>query len=439
MTKYFGTDGIRGKAGKELGFDISARCGMALGKLLRDGARVLIGKDTRVSGDMIEYSLAAALAANGAEVTLMGVAATPAVAAVTAINKFDIGIMVSASHNPPEFNGIKVFGHDGYKLSDRQEEEIEELMSGLSFDKEKSAVQGRIFCRPELAGVYVDAIKKLPVGDLTGLKVCLDCANGASCSAAGKLFGMFGCEPVIVAGEGKGELINVGCGSMHPQRVAEEVVKSGADCGFCFDGDADRIIAVDSCGRIVDGDGLLYIAAKKLMAEGALKGGAIVGTVMTNLGLEQALGRMGLDLIRTPVGDKYVIEEMRAKGCNLGGESSGHIIFGDYATTGDGVLTALIAASVLSGSGSMDKCLDGYSESAQTLINIEKTPKRSAKLLSKEYADLEAGILSEYAKNIRLVVRPSGTEPVIRVMAESGDKNISAKAARLIADFLNYC
>jgi len=425
--RFFGTDGIRGTANTApMTAEIALKLGQAAGVCFTRGAhrhRVVIGKDTRLSGYMIEPALVAGFIGAGMDVVLAGPLPTPGVAMLTRSLRADLGVMISASHNPYEDNGIKLFGPDGFKLSDDTELEIEALMdSDLSAQLAAPSKLGRASRLNDAAGRYIEAAKSsFPRGlRLDGLRIVLDCANGAGYKVAPAVLWELGAEVIELGVKPDGFNINRGCGSTVPSYLSAEVVKNGAHIGLALDGDADRLIIADETGAIVDGDQVLALIARSWHANGKLVGGGVVATVMSNLGLERFLGNLGLKLHRTAVGDRYVVELMRAGGFNLGGEQSGHMVLSDYATTGDGVLAALQVLAVLVESGE---------PASQACQMFRPFPQ---KLKSVRYhcgaplddAEVQTAIISaeaELAGSGRLLIRKSGTEPVIRVMAEGED------------------
>ncbi len=424
--KYFGTDGIRARVNSPaMTAAMAMKVGMAAGAHFVRGDhihRVVIGKDTRLSGYMLEPALVAGFTSVGMDVVLVGPMPTPAVAMLTRSMRADLGVMISASHNGFADNGIKLFGPDGYKLSDADEVAIEGLIEG---EPPLAAAErtGRARRVDDAPGRYIHAVKSsLPEGlRLEGLKIAIDCANGAAYKVAPEALWELGAEVVRVGVEPNGTNINFGCGSTAPQVLQETVVASGADIGLALDGDADRLIVVDEAGAIVDGDQLMALIATSWARRGLLKGGGLVATVMSNLGLERRLASTGLRLERTKVGDRYVLERMRGGGFNVGGEQSGHIILSDYATTGDGLLAGLqvLAAMVQSGRPASE-LLHQFDPVPQLLKNVRFAggqPLQNARVMD-VIADAEA----ELNGRGRLVIRPSGTEPLIRVMAEGDDE-----------------
>ncbi len=423
--QYFGTDGIRGRTNAGvMTAAIAMKVGQAAGtRFLRGGHRhrVVIGKDTRLSGYMLENAMVAGFTSVGMDVVLLGPMPTPAVALLTRELRADVGVMISASHNPYEDNGIKLFGPDGFKLSDEDEEAIEAMLA-QELPLADSPLIGRARRIEDARGRYIHAVKgSLPDNiRLDGLKIVVDCANGAAYQVAPSAIWELGAEVIAVGVSPNGTNINHRCGSTHLDLVKETVVASGANIGIALDGDADRLIVVDEKGETVDGDQLMALIGTRLAAQGELRGGGVVATVMSNLGLERYLQGQGLDLIRTKVGDRHVLEHMKAAGFNVGGEQSGHMILLDHATTGDGTIAALqvLAALVQTGKPASE-LLHLFDPVPQLLKNVRFAggkPLEDARVQA-VIADAEA----QLAGRGRLVIRPSGTEPVIRVMAEGDD------------------
>lgn len=430
MSKLFGTDGVRGTANTSpMTAEMALRIGAAVGRYFRRDAesvhRVVIGKDTRLSGYMFENALTAGLTSTGMNVLLLGPVPTPAVGLLTRSMRADLGVMISASHNPAQDNGIKFFGPDGYKLSDAAEAEIEALVAGgvepvtaTDIGRAKRIDDGRFR--------YVERVKSSFPRQmrLDGLKVVVDCANGAAYRVAPEALWELGATVIPVGTAPNGHNINDGCGSMHPQTAAEAVVAHGADVGICLDGDSDRVILLDEEGRVGDGDQFMGLMAARWAAADRLKGGALVATVMSNLGLERFLQGKGVRLERTAVGDRYVVERMRSGGFNLGGEQSGHIVMTDYATTGDGLMAGLqfLAAMIESGKAASD-VMHVFDPVPQLLKNVRYAVGQTPlDIVSVQDAIAEAE--ARLQGNGRLLIRKSGTEPLIRVMAESEDEGI---------------
>ncbi|MBN8840129.1 MAG: phosphoglucosamine mutase [Sphingomonadales bacterium] len=429
--KYFGTDGIRGLTNiTPMTAAMAMRVGMAAGIYFQRGDhrhRVLIGKDTRLSGYMLESALVAGFTSVGMDVVMTGPMPTPAVAMLTQSMRADLGVMISASHNPFADNGIKLFGPDGYKLSDEAELEIEALIDGAESGAVSLAPShqiGRARRIDDAQGRYIHFAKSTFPSDLRldGLKVVVDCANGAAYQVAPAALWELGAEVVAIGVTPNGRNINDGVGSTAPQTLSETVVASGAAIGIALDGDADRLIVVDETGAVVDGDQLMATIATGYARRGQLAGGGLVATIMSNLGLERHLAAQGLGLVRTGVGDRYVLEAMRARGYNVGGEQSGHIILSDYGTTGDGLVAALqILAEVQRSGAPASEVLHRFDPLPQLLKNVRF--ERGAKPL--DTASVKTAIADaerELEGRGRLVIRASGTEPVIRVMAEGDDR-----------------
>ena len=440
--KLFGTDGIRGTANAEpMTAETALRVGMAAARHFRRGDhrhRVVIGKDTRLSGYMIEPALTSGFVSMGMDVILVGPMPTPAVAMLTRSLRADLGVMISASHNLFQDNGIKLFGPDGYKLSDKAEAEIEAAMdAGLSADLAPPDRLGRARRLDGARGRYTEFVKQtFPKGlRLDGLKVVVDCANGAAYKVAPDVLWELGADVIPIGVDPDGFNINDGCGSTDTDVMASQTTAHGAHIGIALDGDADRVLIADEAGALIDGDRMMALMASLWSANGRLKGGGVVSTVMSNLGLERYLSSIGLTLERTAVGDRYVVECMREKGYNLGGEQSGHIILGDYGTTGDGLIAALqvLAAIVEEGRPASQVCRL-YEPLPQTLRNVRyhKAPPLEAKAVKKAIAAGEKRL----ASTGRLLIRRSGTEPLIRVMAEGEDESLIAAVVDDIAQVI---
>ena len=428
----FGTDGVRGRANSEpMTAEVAMRIGMAAGQLFNRGThrnRVVIGKDTRLSGYMIEQALGAGFLSVGVDVLLLGPIPTPGVGFLTRAMRADVGVMISASHNPYHDNGIKLFGPDGYKLSDAMEMEIEALATDPSKVRlAASDAIGRAKRLDDAEGRYIEAVKAAGARglNLSGLKIVVDCANGAAYRAAPTVLWELGAEVLPLAVSPDGFNINGNCGSTHPQVLQEHVVLHKADIGIALDGDADRVVLVSEKGEVIDGDQLMGTIAGQWADDGRLVGGGIVATVMSNLGLERYLASRNLSLLRTAVGDRYVLERMLATGCNLGGEQSGHIIMTDHATTGDGLMASLQALGALLKSGKpASETFRAFEPVPQLLKNVRIRGDAKAVLadgaIKKVIADAEAKL----GASGRILVRKSGTEPLIRVMAEGDDKGL---------------
>lgn len=438
--KYFGTDGIRGTANTDpMTAEIALRVGMAAGAEFTAGDhrhRVVIGKDTRLSGYMLEPALTSGFVSVGMDVILVGPMPTPAIAMLTRSLRADLGVMLSASHNPYHDNGIKFFGPDGYKLSDAVEASIERRMdNGIDAHRAAPKKLGRARRLDDVIGRYTEFVKRtFPRGlSLDGLKVVVDCANGAAYRVAPEVLWELGAEVIPVGVDPDGFNINDGCGSTDTAYMCEQIVAHGADIGLALDGDADRLIVADQNGRVVDGDQIMAVIAERLANAGELAGGGVVATVMSNLGLEKHLAGRGLDLIRTQVGDRYVVERMRADGYNLGGEQSGHLVLGDFATTGDGLIAGLqvLAALVEGGRPASETChrFEPYPQLLQN-VRVNGGAPMEAQPVKRAIAEGEARLGSDG----RLLIRKSGTEPVVRVMAEGGDAALIEGVVGDIAD-----
>jgi phosphoglucosamine mutase len=422
--RLFGTDGIRGTAGQfPLDPATAHAFGQALGSVARHlgpDPRIVIGMDTRESSPWIAAQVAGGLKDAQVGVRFAGVVTTPGVAFLTHTDSFVAGVMISASHNPYEDNGLKVFGHSGYKLPDQEEQAIEEeifrlLEAGVNPAPAEFAVDEGLDRR------YVDNLLSTITTPLGGLRIAIDCGNGAASHLAPDLFRRAGAEVSAICCAPDGRNINLGCGALHIEPLQKAVLERHADLGVAFDGDADRSIFVAKSGRIIDGDAVLLIAARALQASGRLRKNLVVATVMSNLGLEKALEREGIRLTRTAVGDKYVLEEMLRSGAALGGEQSGHVIFSDYSTTGDGMLTALKIMSIVAETGAgLDDLTSGLVTFPQRLVNVRVREKKTLTDLpsvAKEVRECEAAL----GESGRILVRFSGTEPLARVMVEASD------------------
>ncbi|WP_281994791.1 phosphoglucosamine mutase [Ruegeria faecimaris] len=433
MRKLFGTDGVRGTANTHpITAEMALRMGAAVGRYFRRDQsgvhRVVIGKDTRLSGYMLENALTAGLTSTGMNVLLLGPVPTPAVGLMTRSMRADLGVMISASHNPAEDNGIKFFGPDGFKLSDQAEIEIERLIEEGVKPAQAQNI-GRARRVDDARFRYGERVKSSLSRDLRldGLKVVVDCANGAAHRTAPEVLWELGAEVIPVGTSPNGKNINLNCGSTRPQLAAETVVAHGADVGICLDGDADRVVIVDEHGHVADGDQLMALLATSWAKADRLRGGALVATVMSNLGLERHLGSQGLRLERTAVGDRYVVERMREGDFNLGGEQSGHIVMSDYATTGDGLMAGLHFLAEMVHSGRNASELSVQFETVPQLLKNVRYGEGQAPL---ETAGVKAAI-SDAEERLkgkgRLLIRKSGTEPLIRVMAECEDDQLLAQ------------
>ncbi|GAB6169029.1 phosphoglucosamine mutase [Clostridium carnis] len=443
MSRMFGTDGVRGVANTELTAELAYSLGRAGAYVLTEGThkpKILVGKDTRISGDMLEAALVAGILSVGAEAVILGVVPTPAVAHLTREYNADAGIMISASHNPVEYNGIKFFDGRGYKLQDELEDEIQRIIE-TGFEGVPSPTGhdlGRSTIEVGALDEYMDyAMSTIPV-DLKGIKVALDCANGACYKAAVKAFRELGADVYVINDNPDGTNINENCGSTHPEELMDYVVRKNCDLGFAFDGDADRCLAVDEKGTLINGDFILTLCAKHLKDIGKLKEDTLVVTVMSNLGLDIACKNEGINIIKTKVGDRYVLEEMIKDGYVLGGEQSGHIIFLDYNTTGDGLVTALQVAAIKKRSGKTLSELAGImKELPQVLVNA-KVPnnKKNIYLEDKEIVEAIEKIEASLNGVGRVLIRPSGTEPLVRVMLEGENQEEIDKMAHSLVDLI---
>ena len=437
MTRLFGTDGVRGRAGEPpLDHETVARIGGALVRALgahrREPLRFLVGRDTRESGDWIARELARGVRSQGAEMLSAGVIPTPAVAYVTRALGFDAGLVISASHNPFEDNGIKVFSGQGEKFSEGLEREVEAIVSDRSWRVEGAADQPVPYT--DVSDAYIShAVRALPdPGRLLPFKLALDTANGATTTVAPRLFRNLGFEIELVGASPDGRNINLDCGSTHPERLARVVRETGCRMGIAFDGDGDRAILVDANGIIVDGDAVLLMCAREMKAQGRLSGQAVVATVMSNIGLELALRDSAIDLVRTSVGDKYVMEEMLKRGLSLGGEQSGHIIFSDHLFTGDGIATALNVLRVMADTGRELSDLAGELVSyPQTLVNVRVRERKDLSTVPRVVEAMKR-VEERLSGTGRLLVRYSGTEPLLRIMIEGKNQHdIQAWAAEI--------
>ena len=445
MGKLFGTDGIRGVVGENLTVDLAFRTGKAIAAVLKEktGRKPLItiGKDTRISSDMLESALIAGICSVGGDVMPFGVLPTPAVAYLTVLRGADAGIVISASHNPYEHNGIKVFNEKGYKLPDAIEEQVEER---ILTDIYPAATHGGIGVLRhglrQAREAYIDHLAGTIESDLAGLRVLVDCSNGAASATAPELFGRFHCFCDFIHREPDGVNINDRCGSTHLDDLAAKVVAGDYDIGVAFDGDADRCLLVDEAGSVIDGDRVLAVCGADMKRRGRLDGGTIVATVMSNLGLHEFCRENGLGLVCTGVGDRNVLEKMNECGYKLGGEQSGHTIFTDFATTGDGQLTALQFLDVLARSGKTAAQLSSLCpQYPQVLVNVSVPHERGEKERIMAAAPLTAAIAEEEGRlsgSGRILVRPSGTEALIRVMVEAKTEQIAGHIAEKLADVI---
>ena len=440
MGKYFGTDGVRGVANSELtpefAFKLGRVGGYVLTKDAKERPKVLIGRDTRISGEMLEGALVAGLLSIGAEVMRLGVISTPGVAYLTRVMNAQAGVMISASHNPVADNGIKFFGPDGFKLTDDQEAEIESLI-----DAEEDTLPrpiggdiGSVTDYFEGGQKYISYLKQTVDEEFLGIHVALDCAHGATSQLATHLFADLEADISTMGASPNGLNINEGVGSTHPEKLAAFLLERGADVGLAFDGDGDRLIAVDEKGQIVDGDQIMFIIGKYLNAKGRLKKNTVVSTVMSNMGFYKALEENDMTSVQTAVGDRYVVEEMRANDYNVGGEQSGHIVFLDFNTTGDGLLTGIQLVNIMKATGKrLSELASEMTIYPQKLVNVRVTDKYAVtqnELVAAVIAEVEA----DMAGNGRVLVRPSGTEPLVRVMVEAATVEACEAYVNRIAD-----
>lgn len=439
MRKYFGTDGIRGIANEELTPELAFKLGRFGGYVLTkdiEKPKVLIGRDTRISGYMLEGALVAGLLSIGAEVMRLGVISTPGVAYLTKANSAELGVMISASHNPVEDNGIKLFGPDGYKLTDEQELEIEKLIDSEVDDLPRpvGADIGVVSDYFEGGQKYLSILKESVDNEFDGFQIALDCAHGSTSTLATHLFADLEADIHTMGSSPNGLNINDGVGSTYPEKLQAFVLEKEADIGLAFDGDGDRLITVDENGKIVDGDEILFICAKHMNDKGFLNQNTVVSTVMSNLGFYKALEEHGMKSVTADVGDRYVMEEMRKNGYNLGGEQSGHLIFLDYSTCGDGMLTALQLINIMKDTGKkLSELASEITIFPQVLINVKVVNKENA---LNNQAIIDAINMAEAEMNGvgRILVRPSGTESLVRVMVEAETEEECQKYANQIAD-----
>ena len=449
MGRLFGTDGARGVANTELTCELAMQIGRAAALVLAEdnGGRrpvVMIGKDTRASGAMLEGALIAGLCSVGADVVLLGVVPTPAVACMVTKHHADAGIMISASHNPCEYNGIKIFASTGYKLPDAMEAKIEAIVldNAEEIPAPTGGDVGRVTVKSDTVDEYIEHVASSIDVKLDGLRIALDCANGSSSATAEKLFTRLGADFDIFYSQPDGVNINENCGSTHIGNLQKTVREGGYDAGFAFDGDADRCRAVDDNGDLVDGDYILALMAEDMKERGTLKGNAVVGTILTNMGFHKFCRDREMNFIAAKVGDRYVLEEMLKNGYNLGGEQSGHVIFLDHCTTGDGQLTAVQICGLLKRSGrKFSEFTDLVKPYPQTMVNVKVTPEgkknwKSCEPLDKAIKEAE----SELGDTGRIIVRESGTEPLIRVMTEGENEQqilrIADELAAVVKEFL---
>jgi phosphoglucosamine mutase len=433
----FGTDGVRGQANVDLTPEVALALGRALVTVLHEEGEkrpsILVGRDPRWSGDMLEAAMIAGITSAGGDAISVGVLPTPGVAYLTARSTAGAGVMLSASHNPVGDNGLKFFGPDGFKLSDDEENRIAEIYAEGSPRRPVSTRIGRRLADPAAVARYVEHLTSCVDVDLVGLRVVVDGANGAASNVAPQVYRQLGAEVVTIHCSPDGANINDRCGSTHPEVVRQAVLTDGADLGVAHDGDADRLVAVSHLGGIVDGDALLAILARQMRLQGSLAGGAVVTTVMTNLGFHHAMRGLGIDVVTTPVGDRYVLETMRERGLNLGGEQSGHLIDLDHATTGDGVLAALRVLEIIRTTGSsLAELAQVMERLPQVLINVADVDRDRAER-SGPVSEAVAAAEERLGDTGRVLVRPSGTEPLVRVMVEAPEQSLAEEVAAGIA------
>ena len=444
MGRLFGTDGVRGVANSQLTPQMAYKLGKAgaevLGRQQHKSPLIVIGRDTRISGDMLENALAAGVMSAEGNVIKAGVIPTPAIAFLVGEYGADAGAVISASHNPFEYNGIKFFNGQGFKLSDAIEDEIENLILNDNEEAFAAAEQiGTVSCKEEQAReLYVRHVAKTADGDFKDLKVVMDCANGASYMTAPEVYRQLGAELTVIANRPDGININSGCGSTHPEKLQQAVIDAGADIGLAYDGDADRLIVVDEKGRIVDGDKVICICAAMLKSKGMLRGDLVTGTVMSNLGFHKHLEAMGCRTVSTKVGDRYVLESMLETGGVIGGEQSGHIIFLDYATTGDGTLASVQFINAVKHSGrKVSELADEITLYPQVLVNAGvRNENKSIYMEDKQISDAIRSLEDKMAGEGRVLIRPSGTEPLVRVMLEGTDREQIAQDAKELAQLI---
>ena len=445
MGRLFGTDGIRGIANTELGCDKAMTIGRATATVLSKGLEkrptVIIGSDTRASSEMLGAAVSAGFCSAGADVIMLGVVPTPAVAYLVKLFEVDAGVMISASHNPFEYNGIKIFNSEGFKLPDELEEEIEDIILGVEAVETDFPVGGeigRISYKQDALTLYRNHVKKSTDCTFDGLNIAIDCANGSSSVTAEKLFVELGANVHMLSNHPNGININKDCGSTHMERLQKYVKDNNLDCGLAFDGDADRFLAVDETGEIADGDAIMAICALDMKKNGRLSQNTVVGTIMTNFGFTKFCEEHDIKFIATKVGDRFVLEEMNLCGYSLGGEQSGHIIFREHATTGDGQLSAVQLLSIMVKEGkSLSELASVMAKAPQTMINL--TVSANGKRLFYTDAVIKQAIseaTTKLGKDGRIVVRPSGTEPLIRVMVEGSDEKAIDDIANRVADII---
>jgi phosphoglucosamine mutase len=439
--RYFGTDGVRGVANRELTPELAyklGRTGAYLLTAMNDRTSIVVGKDTRISGDLLESALVAGILSVGADVIRVGVMPTPGVAYLTRMLKADAGVMISASHNPVADNGIKFFGSGGFKLADEMERQIEDLLDrpGDPLPRPVGSEVGHVLEQADAADLYAQFLTETTCERLDGMKVVLDCANGAAAAIAPEVFRVIGANAVLLAAEPNGININADCGSTHPSALQEAVIREGAQLGLAFDGDADRLIAVDEKGELADGDHIAAILARSLLEVGKLDGRTVVTTVMSNIGFMKAMKSLNIDVVQTAVGDRNVMAAMREGGYVLGGEQSGHMIMLHHNTTGDGILTAVQLAGVMAKTGQpLSKLRSIMRSYPQLLVNVPVASKQGWDRNASIRRAIEE-VKSKLGDDGRVLVRPSGTEPLIRIMVEGPDAALLKKYADRLADVI---
>jgi phosphoglucosamine mutase len=440
VARYFGTDGVRGRANADLTPELALAGASAAARVLanHDGSHrpvAVVGRDPRVSSEMLEAAVVAGLTSAGADVRLAGVLPTPAVAYLTQLYAADLGVVLSASHNPMPDNGVKLFARGGQKLPDDLEAEIEaEIEAGWRKPRPTGAAIGRVTASQHGAAQYVAHLLAAAPTSLSGIKVVVDCANGAASSVAGELFRRAGAEAIVVAGEPDGENINDGVGSTHIDSLSEIVLRHQADLGIALDGDADRCLAVDAAGAVVDGDQILAICARSLKDRSLLAQDTVVATVMSNLGFHHAMREAGIKVLTTAVGDRYVLESLLSNGLSLGGEQSGHVIFTDAATTGDGLLTALRLMSCMASAGRpLAELAAIVQRLPQVMINV-KVADRETVAASPDVRAAVTAAEAELGEAGRILLRPSGTEQLVRVMVEAASQERAEQIARRVSE-----
>lgn len=444
MKKLFGTDGVRGIAGESLSEELAFKLGLSGASFLASQTRsrgeaqkIIVGKDTRLSGDSLGKALVSGIVAAGLDALLIGVAPTAAVAYLTKEFQAAGGVVISASHNPAEYNGIKFFSSQGYKLSDAQEEEIENLLEKTeNLERKTKGEAGKSFNAEDKLELYLKHVAGTVASDLAGLKVAVDCANGAACQIAPAVLNQLGAQVLAHKTDSDGLNINKDCGSTHPQYIQQVTSSSDVNIGLAFDGDADRVIAVDEKGQEIDGDFIMAICANHLKNQEKLSNNSVVTTIMTNMGFDLAMQKLGIGVVKTKVGDRYVLEEMIKQEINLGGEQSGHIIFSDYSTTGDGIITALQLLAVMRDTQApLSELSKVMKRLPQVLLNVKVKHKEKLKDKASIWQEIKLREKELKGKG-RILVRPSGTEPLVRVMVEEESKNAAQLLAQEIASLV---